>query len=309
MGILVKRGRTSYKTDADGKVIPTYYDDKDIDTKAMGRGFDEHTTPYPIKEGHTGRSKSEIGDEDIKEFEDKQKGEKKIAKLEKIKSKRDMLESKRGEIKEQIKGKTEVIKAKAGLRKAKADLWGAKKANVAESIKTVTEPLSALKSNLNIMGERISQRQDQFAGNVSLGAGIGGGGDDRNDKFDFSLGRSDVGSTKKEGGIDFGAKGGGFLDFGKKGAGMFDFGSKSDKFDFSLNISSRGSDTKTKKKKKKSKTQDGPRYIMGFGNQFSSEVIRKGPGNTSSKKKKKKKKKSHGNSGRVEYILPVGGKL
>lgn len=326
MGFFTKRSRTSFTRDKEGDVVDTeYFDDDDIDTKAMKpenrwkkseTDFDELEDPYPIKKGHEGRKRGELSDDDIKEFEKLEKEKKKKAKLEKEKEKKEKLISKRKGIQEQIKSKTELVKAKAGLRKAKTDLWGARRANISESFKTISEPMTSLKKNLDVMGKKMRERGSSME---DMGEGIASGismdSESKGGFFDFSLGRKgEISSTQKGGGIEFGSNIGNGIDIGAKGGGMFDFSSKKEgmfnfgfgdkgKFDFSLG-SNRSTESVNKSKKKiKKPSQQVPtikEYMQaGSGSKFSSEVIKK-----PSKKSKKKSGGSKSNS--FKFVLPIG---
>lgn len=266
MGFFTKRSRTQFFRDEDtGEVKGTrHYDDKDIDTDAMGKDFDKQKEAFPIKKGHAGKSQADIDlDEQVKEVERKEKEEKHQAKIEKQKEKQARVDEKTAGVVKKIKAKRGLISAKVDLRKAKSDLWGARKENVAQSIRTVTEPLAYLKSNLEMAGQKARGTADMIASDVRLDSG-------RKDNFDFSLSRGEVGlSGEKSKGsiIDFSAKGGGIFSMDKssspfalgtsKGKGDTKYDIGIGKVDFGLAVGSRSSPVKKKRSKGKKKKKAG----------------------------------------------------
>lgn len=291
MGFFTKRSRTQFfrAEDDDGNIRvkgTRYYGDDDIDTKAMGKDFDKQKEAFPLKKGHPGKSQKDIDlDEQVKEIERQEKEDKQQAKIERQKEKQAKVDEKRAGVIEKIESKKGLITAKAGLRKAKSDLWGARKENVAQSLKVVTDPLMAMKSNLEMAGQKARGTVDMIASDVRMDSS-------RNDNFDFSLSRGEVGLAEKskDSVIDFGAKGGGIFSMGKGGS-PFSLGLPKDKgdekynigigkVDFGLAMGSKSSPVKKKKKKVKKKAGAKKTTLKKKGRK---KPVKKG------KKKKKKK--------------------
>ena len=291
MGFFKKRSRTQFFRDEDtGEVKGTrFYDDADIDTDAMGKDFDKQKEAFPLKKGHAGKSQEDIDlDEQVKELEIQEKKEKQQAKIERQKEKQRKVDEKRAGVGKKIESKRGLISAKADLRKAKSDLWGARKEGVSQSLKTVTDPLMAMKSNLEMVGRSARGSVDMIASDVRMDSG-------RSDNFDFSLSRGEVGlgEKSKDNVIDFGAKGGGIfsMDKGKTPFSLATSKSKGDekynvglgKVDFGLAMSSKGSPVKKKKSKSKKK-KAGAKKKPAMKKKGRKKPVKKG------KKKKGKKK-------------------
>lgn len=286
MGFFTKRSRTQFFRDEDtGEVKGTrHYTDKDIDTDAMGKDFDEQTEAYPIKKGHAGKSQADIDlDEKAKKQEEQDKYKEK---REKLKEKQDKVEAKRKHVLKKLEAKTKLTKSKTDLRKSKGELRTARRENIRASLSPITGTLGSIKGHAVSLKGMVDSSEFLSGKNKELSiGGMSEGGSKESffdfgarDKFDFS-----AGSNKGE--IDFGTKGGGIFSM-DKGSSPLALGSSKDKNDQKYDISlgkvdfslAFGAKEQPKKKRRKPKKK---------------KAVAKKPVKKS-KAKKKGKKKSKG---------------